>query len=569
MNDLVIRNGLVVDGTGAAPRHADVAITGGVITEVAPSLGAGHREIDADGQLVMPGIVDVHTHYDGQVTWDDELTPSSWHGVTTAVMGNCGVGFAPVRPDRHDWLIGLMEGVEDIPGAALSEGIEWEWEHYPDYLRALDRRRLVMDVGSLIPHGAVRAYVMGDRGAHNEAATTADIEAMAVIVADGLAAGALGFSTSRTIAHMAIDGEPVPGTFAAEAELFGIGAAMAQARTGIFELAPAGVLGEDLAAPRRELDWMVRLAAVTGRPVVFAMTQNDLAPDAWRELLDICAGAQAAGAAVHPQVAGRPVTILLGLQTFHPFAFCPSWSEVALLDVAVRAHRLADEAFRARLLDEVRALDASTMQFVDPERTFVMTDPPNYEPDRSTSIAARARARGVDVMVEYLDCLAIDEGRQLLMRPLLNYSNFSLDDVREMLDHPATVWGLGDGGAHCSTTCDGSTPSFMLSHWVRDRPHHRLPLEQIVRTMTRDTATLFGLSDRGALLPGLLGDVAIVDLDGLTVAPPEMVNDLPAGGRRFVQRASGWSSVIKRGEVTYMDGEATGARPGGLVRGAR
>ena len=568
MHDLVIRGGTVVDGTGEASRAADVAITDGRITEVGAVDGSARRELDADGLLVTPGIVDIHTHFDGQITWDPLLTPSCWHGVTTVVMGNCGVGFAPVQPDRREWLIGLMEGVEDIPGAALSEGIVWDWESYPEYLDAVASRSMALDVGSLIPHGAVRAYVMGERGAKNQPATEDDIEAMARIVREGMQAGALGFSTSRTIAHMAIDGEPVPGTFAAEAELFGIGRVLGDLGAGVFELAPAGALGEDLAAPEREMDWMRRLGAAIGRPVTFALTQNDHDPKAWRRMLDLSGQAAADGASVRPQVAGRPVSLLLGLHTFHPFAYCPSWSEIGLLPVAERAARMADPDLKARLLAEAEKADPMLTQFLDPERVFPVDDVPNYEPDPSSSIAARARSAGRAPLEVFYEDLRADAGEALLLRPLLNYSDFNLDAVREMLLHPTSAWGLGDGGAHCGTTCDASTPTYMLAHWARDRDHDRLPVEWIVRKMTRDTARLFGLTDRGTLEPGMLGDVNLVDFDNVALHPPELVHDLPGGARRFIQRSEGWVATVKRGEVVLRDGEDQGARPGGLLRGA-
>lgn len=569
MHDLVIRGGTVVDGTGAARRTADVAIDDGVIVEVGKVASSGSEEIDADGAIVMPGIVDVHTHYDGQVTWDDLLTPSCWHGVTTMVMGNCGVGFAPVEPDRREWLIGLMEGVEDIPGSALSDGIKWEWETYPEYLDAIGRRKLAVDVGSLIPHGAVRSYVMGERGAKNEAATEADIAAMAEIVRVGMTAGALGVSTSRTIAHAAIDGEPVPGTFAAEAELFGLGQAMADVGHGVFELAPAGVLGEDLAAPDREMAWMRRLAGATKLPVVFALLQNDAAPDDWRRMLDLCSDAAADGAPVRPQVAGRPINLLLGLQTFHPFAYCASWSELKGLKGAPRVARLCDPDLRSRLLAEADDIDKGFMGFMDPERAFAMGAVPDYAPAKDRSIGALARARGMTPLEFFYDTLLEDDGAQLIMRPLLNYTNFTLDPVREMLLHPTATWGQGDGGAHCGTTCDASTPTFMLSHWVRDRGDEGIPLERAVKIMTSDTAGLFGMADRGVLAPGMLADVNVVDLEGLTLHRPVMVNDLPADARRFIQTADGWLATIKSGQVTFRNGEDQGARPAGLVRGGR
>lgn len=568
MHDLVIRGGSVVDGTGAARRTADVAITDGVVTEVGRVDGPAERELDADGLLVTPGFVDIHTHFDGQVTWDPLLTPTCWHGVTTVVIGNCGVGFAPVEPDRHDWLIGLMEGVEDIPGAALADGIRWGWETFPEYLDAVERAPKMLDVGTPVPHGAVRAYVMGERGARNEPATAEDIDAMAGIVGDAIRAGALGFSTSRTIAHMAIDGEPVPGTFAAEDELFGIGAALAEAGAGVFELAPAGALGEDLAAPDKEMAWMRRLGAAIGRPVVFALTQNDHDPSAYLRMLELSAEAQADGSMVIPQVAARPINLLLGLQTFHPFSYCPSWSRVGLLPVAERVAAMRDPSFRATLLAEVGDMDETMMQFLDPDRVVPMGPDPDYEPALSDTIGARARARGVSPWEEYYDALLGDDGDAIVMRPLLNYSDFDLDAVREMLMSPATRWGLGDGGAHCGTTCDASTPTFMLTHWARDRAEG-IPLEQAVRMITSDTAELYGLGDRGVLAPGKVGDVNLIDLDGLRLHRPEMVHDLPGDARRFVQRADGYRATVKAGEVTLLDGEDQGVRPGKLLRGAR
>ena len=568
-HDLVIRGGKVVDGTGAPARTADVAITGGVVAEVGRVGDRGREELDADGLLVTPGFVDVHTHFDGQITWDPLLTPTCWHGVTTVVMGNCGVGFAPAKPEKRDWLIGLMEGVEDIPGAALSAGIEWEWESYPEYLDAIDRRPKLFDVGSQVPHGAVRAYVMGERGAKNEPATPDDIDAMARIVREGIEAGALGLSTSRTIAHMAIDGEPVPGTFAAEDELFGLGSVLGDLGTGVFELAPAGALGEDLAAPEREMAWMRKLSAAIRRPVTFALTQNDHDPDAWRRMLDLCAEARAEGAQVRPQVAGRPVTLLLGLQTFNPFSYCPSYAEIALAPLAQKVARMRDPEFRARLLAEVGGAMETVGQFVNPERAFPMGAVPNYEPAPDTSIAALARAQGRPVMEVFYDALLADDGMALVMRPLLNYTDFSLDAVRTMLEHPTSAWGLGDGGAHCGTTCDASTPTFMLAHWARDRARDRLPLEWVVRKMTAETASLYGLGDRGTLEPGKVGDVNLVDFERLSLPRPVMVHDLPADARRFVQGSEGYVATVKSGTVVLRDGEDQGERPGRLLRGAR
>lgn len=574
MHDLVVRGGTVVDGTGAPPRTADVAISDGVVTEVGRVEGAARRTIDADGALVTPGFVDIHTHYDGQATWDPLLTPSGWHGVTTVVMGNCGVGFAPCEPERREWLIGLMEGVEDIPGAALSTGIRWEWESFPEYLDALDRAPLAVDIGTQVPHGAVRAHVMGERGARNEPATPDDIEAMAALVREGIAAGALGFSTSRTLAHRAIDGEPVPGTNASEDELFGIGRVLGELGTGVFELAAAGALGEDLAAPAKEVVWMRRLAAEVGRPITFALNQNNADPEQWRDLLDRSAAAQAAGAPVHPQVTARTVSILLGFQTFHPLAFTPVWGE-ALMGLMPWEEQVAkilgDDALRARIVTEARALadDPVVAGFMAPERTYVLGDPPNYAPTAADSVTGIAAARGTDVWDTFLDLLLVDGGRELLNSPVLNYSHGSLDVTREMLVHPATVFGLGDGGAHAGQTCDASTTTFLLSYWARDRGEDRLPVEEAVRMMTSATADVYGLGDRGRLVPGAKGDVNVIDHDALRLHRPQLVHDLPGGARRLVQHADGYVATANAGQVVVEAGQATGALPGTLIRGAR
>ncbi len=574
MHDLVIRGGNVVDGTGAEGRTADVAITDGVVTDVGRVDGQAGRVIDADGALVTPGFVDIHTHYDGQVTWDPLLTPSGWHGVTTVVMGNCGVGFAPVAPEKHDWLIGLMEGVEDIPGAALSAGIAWGWESFPEYLDAVDRAPKAIDVGCQVPHGAVRAYVMGERGARNEPATPADIEAMAAIVREGIAAGALGFSTSRTIAHRAIDGEPVPGTFAAEDELFGIGRVLGELGTGVFELAPAGALGEDLAAPEREVDWMCRLSAEIGRPVSFALNQNNRAPELWRKLLAMAGEAAAGGAMVRPQVHGRTVSVLLGFATFHPFMFTPTWGEagLGLLPWREQVARLqSDEALRARLVRDARSMvdDPVVKTLMLPERVYLLGDPPDYEPGPEHSVHGIAVARGAEDWATFLDVLLDDGGRELLNAPVLNYSDGNLDAAREMLVHPTSVFGLGDGGAHAGQTCDASTTTFLLSFWARDRSHGRLPLPLAVHKVTGATADLYGLGDRGRLLPGLKGDVNVIDFEHLGMRRPEIVTDLPGGASRLIQRSEGYVATVNAGEVTFEHGADTGARPGVLLRGAR
>ncbi|MBL7498477.1 amidohydrolase family protein [Frankia sp. CNm7] len=582
MGDVVIRDGTIVDGTGRPGFRGDVVVRDGRIAAVAAAadgaaiddaLPSGAVEVDASGLLVTPGWVDVHSHYDGQVTWDDTLAPSAWHGVTTIVTGNCGVGFAPAAPDRREWLIGLMEGVEDIPGTALAEGIDWSWESFPQYLDTLDRRGWTMDVGTQIAHGAVRAYVMGDRGARNEAATAADIAAMRAIVRDALAAGALGFSTSRTLVHRAIDGEPVPGTFAAEDELFGIGAALADVGTGIFELAPMGAAGEDVVNPVKEVDWMCRLSAAIGRPVTFAMVQVDAAPELWRELMAACQAATESGADVWPQVAARATGLLSGPHTSYSYLDpIPAYRELKARGLASDAliAALRDPAVRRSIVDwqpdektAGRLRDAA-------ERTFLLGDPPDYEPGPERSLAAIAAASGRTPTEIAYDLMVEHDREIVLYRPYLNYARGSLEPVREMLLHPRAASGLADGGAHCLTICDASIPTFLLTHWTRDRARgERLPLEWVVRKQTHDTARLYGLGDRGTLQQGKIGDVNVIDYDNLRLHPPRVVSDLPAGGSRLVQRAEGYVATIKSGVVTFADGADTGARPGRLLRGAR
>jgi N-acyl-D-amino-acid deacylase len=571
MHDLVIRGGTVVDGTGAPSRTADVAVDDGIITEVGDlESAAAQRTIDADGLLVTPGVVDVHTHYDGQATWDPLLTPSSWHGVTTIVMGNCGVGFAPVRPGSQEWLVQLMEGVEDIPGTALTEGITWGWESFPEYLTALEGMGRVVDIGTQVPHGAVRAYVMGERGSRNEPATPEDIAAMAALVKEGIAAGALGFSTSRTIVHRAVDGEPVPGTFAAEDEIFGIGQALKSLGAGVFELAPAGAMGEDLAAPEREVALMRRLSAAIGRPISFALLQVDAAPDQWRDILRLAAEANDEGADLRPQVAGRALNVLLGFQTFHPFSKRPTYMAIADLPLAERIQHLRKDEVRRAILSE-SIPDDPLMAMIGGQSTshmFPLGEPPDYEPTPDMSVAAIARREGRPEEEVLYDLLLRHDGRELVLFTLGGYSHGSLDDMREMLLHPNSALGLSDGGAHCGVICDASAPTYMLSHWVRDRTDG-LPLEFVVKKMTRDTAHLYGLEDRGVLAPGFKADLNLVDLEHLNLRLPEMVHDLPAGARRLIQRADGWKATICSGEVTFEDGVHTEARPGRLIRGGQ
>ena len=575
MFDVIVEGGTVVDGTGADRRRADIAIQDGVIAAIGDLASQEARErIDATGLLVTPGWVDIHTHYDGQVTWDSELAPSSWHGVTTIVMGNCGVGFAPAHPDKHEWLIGLMEGVEDIPGTALAEGITWDWETFPEYLDALEPRSWTMDVATQISHGAVRAYVMGDAGARNEPASPAEIASMAAIVKDAISAGALGFSTSRTLAHRAIDGEPVPGTFAAEDELFGIGRALGELGEGVFELAPMGVAGEDIVNAPQEMDWMRKLSAAIHRPVSFALLQVDSAPGLWKDMMDASLEAVAEGADLWPQVAGRPTGLLTGhYATYCLFDHIPAYQ-------ALKARSLSpDEFYEALCGPEVRR---SITSFIpdDPamidsfegafHKTFVLGDPPNYEPGPERSLAGLAAANATTPLDVAYDAMLEKRGWGLLYLPILNYSDGDLEPTLAMLQHPRAALGLADGGAHVGTICDGSMPTFMLTHWVRDRSRgDRLGLEWIVKKQTHDTARLYGFHDRGTIEPGMMADLNFIDFDNLELEAPIVVSDLPAGGRRLVQQARGYKATIKRGVVTFRDGSSTGELPGKLVRGAQ
>ncbi|CAN3129212.1 N-acyl-D-amino-acid deacylase family protein [Mycobacterium sp. smrl_JER01] len=587
MLDLKITGGTVVDGTGAERFRADVGIRDGRIVEVRRRDGddAGLQteaaeEIDATGRIVAPGFVDVHTHYDGQVSWDETLEPSSLHGVTTVVSGNCGVGFAPVRPGREQWLIELMEGVEDIPGSALAEGITWQWESFPEYLDAIEKRSLAVDYGTQIAHGAVRGYAMGERGADNEEATADDIAAMARIVREAIEAGALGFSTSRTEAHRAIDGQAVPGTYAAEAELFGLGRAMAAGGRAVFEVAPQGTAGESPAeACMREMEWMAKLSDDIARPVSFTLIQASHAPDLWRRQLDRAEKAHENGIELYAQFAARPFGMLLGFPGYHAFTHRPTFRSVSaaaagdglaaqLADPAVRAAILAEEDLAPRpgaLLDGLFALAQYST-----DRIYAIGDPPDYEPTPDKTVAAIAADRGQNPLETMYDLMLEDDAGAMLMLPFFNYAEGDHSAIYEMMQSPAAVSGLSDGGAHCGLICDASYPTFLLTHWARDR--HRGPkfsLEYVVRKQTLDTATLFGLSDRGVIEAGKKADINVIDMATLRLGVPRMVHDLPAGGRRLLQGASGYDATVVSGVVTRRHGADTGARPGRLLRGAR
>jgi len=570
--DLVVRGGTVVDGSGAARFEADVGVRDGRIVAVGRVAGSGTQEIDARGQIVTPGFVDIHTHYDGQATWDGRMQPSSWHGVTTVVMGNCGVGFAPCRPADHDRLIHLMEGVEDIPFPVLTEGLPWNWESYPEYLDSLATRQFDVDIASQLPHAALRVFVMGERGVNREPATAADIQAMGAIAKRAMEAGAIGFGTSRTLNHRSSDGSPIATLTAGEDELTGIAMGMASASNG----AGRGVLQvvSDFNDPAEEFAMLRRIVAASGRPLSFSLLQSPRDPEQWRFMLEQMTEAKAAGLQIRAQVATRPVGVLFGLElTVNPFSAHPSYRAIKDLGLAERVAALRDPVFRARLLAEepVPGPRAGLSPGRSWGRMYLMGgDNPDYEPTPDTAIAAIAAGRGVDPYAVALDHMLGDEGRGMLYLPLLNYAQNTLDPAYQMLQHDCVVPGLSDGGAHVGMICDGSFPTSNLIHWTRDRTRGpKLSLEHMIRGQCRDTAETVGLFDRGLIAPGYRADLNVIDYDRLTLKAPSVAYDLPTGGRRLIQRAEGYTATIVAGHVTYRDGTPTDALPGRLLRGGQ
>ena len=569
----VIRNAYLVDGSGSPAMHADIAFEGDFITEVAAPKSlptpSTSRVIDADGRLVTPGWVDIHTHYDAQATWDPWLTPSSWHGVTSVVMGNCGVGFAPASSDRHDWLIALMEGVEDIPGTAMTEGITWEWTSFEEYLTALESRPHVIDFAAQIAHGPLRGYVMGDRGALNETATDDDIAEMSKLVESALRAGALGFSTSRTPLHRSKDGELVPGTTANEHELLGIADAMKRVGHGVFQFAP-----EHAKVPVEEWSWMRKLAQTTGATVSVNLSQPNDGPEIWRNVLSLLTEAQNDGVPIVAQVAGRTIGVLMCLEgSAHPLLFHPAYNEVAHLPLAERCKALQDPQLRERIINEMPN-DGGLFQKVildNASHMFpVMTGNIDYEPLPSASATAIAKSANKQVMEVLLDQLVANDGHGLIYMPFFNYAYGDLSFNYEAQQHPGTRMGLSDAGAHCGAICDGGTPTFMLTHWVRDRTRgQKLPLELIVHRQTQQTAALYGLNDRGVIAPGKRADINIIDFEKLNFTMPYMAYDLPAQGRRLVQQAIGYNATFVAGTQIVDSDQFTGALPGNLLRGPR
>ncbi len=581
MFDIVIRGGKVIDGTGAPAFEADLAISNGRIVAMEKTIvGEAIEEINAHGKIVTPGFVDIHTHYDGQVSWDTLLDPSSGHGVTTVVFGNCGVGFAPVRPGREQWLVQLMEGVEDIPGTALHEGITWDWETFPEYLDAIDARKYSIDVAAYVPHGAVRGYVMGDRGARNEKATPQDIAEMARIVCEARKAGAVGFSTSRTMGHKAKDGEPVPGTFADAKELNAIADGLIAGGGGIFEIAPEVLPSGDDSQPTLglmdDLKWMGDLALRSDLKVTYLLLQYATDPDVWKQALDYSSHIHAQGGYLRPQVAARPFGMMIGWAGYHPFMKRPTYVELAnSCTFQELQHQLADPVIREQILSETDLPAIPAIQFdglsaalgMILHTVYVMGEGVDYEPTADMSVKAIAQKHGVDPLAMAYDLLNGNNGNAFLMFPTLNYVEGNHDVIYEMLTHPMAINGLSDGGAHVRMICDASIPTYLLTHWARDR--HRGPklkLEEAVRLQTSATAEVMGLSDRGTLAVGQRADINVIDFENLRLNLPHAVNDLPAGGSRLLQSAEGYDATIVNGEITRRHGVDTGARPGRLVR---
>jgi N-acyl-D-aspartate/D-glutamate deacylase len=563
MHDIVVRGGTVVDGTGRERFEADVAIDGAKISEVAKGVGQGRREIDARGMLVTPGWIDLHTHYDGQVSWDSELAPSSWHGVTSVLMGNCGVGFAPAKKSAHDWLIALMEGVEDIPESALAEGLTWKWESFTEYMDAVAAVPHSIDIGFQVPHAPLRAFVMGERGANHEIDPTPDeIEEMYRQVRDALLAGATGFASSRSTVHKSRDGSPIPSKSAGDPELLGIARALKDTGRGVIQY-----VGGDM-------DLLRRLAEGSGRPLSFTLLQTSDDPNRWRASLEFVQQAVADGVNIKGQVCLRPVGALLGLQaTLNPFMLCPTYQKIAHLSLADRVAEMRKPEVRGRIVAEHAAMDRiQTTSYIahSLDNIFKLGDPPNYEPNAEDAIFEQAKRTGANPADLVYDLLLERDGKELLYTPRANYSQFTLDPAREMALADNTFLALSDGGAHVGTICDASFPTFNITYWTKERTRgQRLPLEFVIQRQTSEPARHAGWSDRGVLAPGYKADVNVIDLDGLRLHPPYIRHDLPAGGKRLLQEADGYRATICSGAVTFEDGKSTGAMPGAVIRGAQ
>jgi len=564
--DLVIRGGTIADGSGGDLFEADVVIKDGRITEVGKVGASGQDEIDARGKLVTPGFVDIHTHYDGQVTWSQDITPSSQNGVTTAIMGNCGVGFAPCRPADHFRLIQLMEGVEDIPEPVLSAGIPWAWESFPDYMDWLARRNFDIDIGAQLPHAALRVYVMGERGARRDPSTVDDNNAMAALAGEAVRAGALGFSTSRTLNHRTSTGDYTPTLKAGEDELTAIAGAMHGAGRSVLQF----VL--DQSTVDEDLPMLLRVAENTRCPLSFSVAQADKTPRRWRQTMDTINEATARGLSITTQIAARPVGLLLGFElSRNPFQTHPSYRAIAQLPLAERLVQLRRPEVRAAILQEAPTTTDDPLFFrPNYDKMYLLGDPPDYEQPPENALGAQARREGRIPEELAYEAMLTDDGRGMLYVPFLNYADGNLDAVREMLREPSAVPGLSDGGAHCGIICDASFPTYLLTHWTRDRKRgEKLSIPFVVAAQSRKTALSVGLNDRGLIAPGYKADVNVIDYDRLHLHPPKVHYDLPVGGRRLLQQVDGYDATIVSGVVTRRGGTATGARPGRLVRGAR
>ena len=564
MYDLIIKNGLIYDGIGSEPFAADIAISDEKIVKIGPLDKEAKNTIDATGKIVTPGFVDIHTHYDGQVTWDPYLRPSTYHGVTTVVMGNCGVGFSPCKPDQRGWLIGLMEGVEDIPGTALHEGIDWEWESFPEYLNALEKKPLAIDVGTQIPHGAVRAYVMGERGINHEEATQEEIDEMKQIVQEAVEAGAYGFSTSRTEKHNDVNGNLTPSITAHKTELVEIAKSLGQINKGVLQ----GI--SDFYDFDSEFDIFKSMSSESGRPISITVEQQDARPEWWLQLLDGIEDAQSQGINMFGQVPPRATGILMGLTaTLNPFRFHPSYMEIADLDLEERVKIMKDPVFKEKLLNENPvSINSLVDEIVNAYgKMFKLGEPANYEPDPDDSFESIGKRSTMSPQAIAYEVMLEKEGRALIYHPLFNYLPGDLSLVEKMLKHPFTIAGLGDAGAHCGAISDASFPTTLVQHWSRDRSRgDKIPLKTVIKMQTSETASLLGIDDRGVIKEGYKADINIIDYEGLTLHEPEIINDLPAGGRRLVQKASGYDYTIVSGEVAFIKGEATGALNGRLIR---
>ena len=563
--DLVVRNGTVVDGLGGEPYRGDVAVSGGVIVAVGTVDTPGTREIDATGLLVTPGFVDLHTHYDGQAIWSERMSPSSSHGVTTALMGNCGVGFAPCRAEDHEVLVDVMAGVEDIPGVVMTDGLPWDWETFPQYLDALDSRHRDIDIAAYLPHSPLRVYVMGKRGADCEPATTEDLALMRKLAAEAIEVGALGVSSSRFAFHKTGSGAPIPSYDAAYAEIAAIVGGVADAGGGLLQFIPDIPAG----GYERVLQQVFEAASDAHVPVTFTLTTGNSGDPIWPGAVNLIEKFNAAGAEITAQVFARPIGLVIGLElTANPFALYPSYQEIADLPLDQRVAQMRKPEVRARILADKPGEGHPFMYFAQAwEWMFPFTEPANYEPAAQDSILARAQARGVSPLDEAYDRLLDDDGRAMMMVALANFENNSLDTVGELIRRDDVVLGLGDGGAHYGMICDASYPTFVLAHWARDRPTGRLSVAEAVRLLTSVPARVAGLADRGRIAVGYKADLNVIDHAGLTLHKPVIAHDLPAGGRRLDQTADGYVATIVSGEVIATDGVPTSARPGRLIRG--